>query len=330
MPGVNPDNSNLLPHYLAQMNNRIRALETQQQLIISNLKGQPVIAFGLQPGSNPAEYGMGLLRQTFGSKAAFFGESATGAVGIKFYGTTGKVLIEVNGTGLTGFAANGTSKLMALTDQSMTFYTSTGKPLIELNDAGLTGYAADGTTPLVALTDAGLAVENTAGVQEVQLGKQIAGNYGLAVRGPTGAMQQVGGVGHGYVQTAGAGETTTSTAWTTLATAGPTVTCTVGSSGLALITMAAYMELTAQPTNGGGVYAGVRIDSTTPGGVGSPRLTFDNAAKQGAGTGPGGTFSLSYMATGLSAGSHTFTMRYQVLSGTTGLYQTRTLVVQPL
>ena len=172
------------------------------------------------------------------------------------------------------------------------------------------------------------AIRDTANNVRVQGGLLPHGEYGLQVLGPDGALQRVGGWAHGYVQTSGAGQTTTSTSWTNLTTPGPQVTCTIGTSGLALITMSAYMQVKAGTFTNvlNGVYAGVRVDSTTPGTVGTPRLTLNSVSHATQGC----TVSLSYMQTGLSPGSHTFGMRYKVYSGTTGLYQTRTLVVQPL
>lgn len=272
MPGVNYDTSGWqqLAQQISNQNNRLRALETQQQMILSNLQGQPIMSLGLQPGSNPPQWGLGLLRKNFAGRAAFFGEDATGAVAVKFFAANGRtVLLEVTATGLTGY--------------------------------------------------------NLSGTKEVQVGALGSSQYGLAVRGPTGLMQRVGGVGHGYVQTTGLGQSTTSLTWATLATPGPSVTCTIGTSGQALIMMAAYMGV-AGATYNNGVYAGVKIDGTTPGGVGNPRLTMNTVR-----SGMGGTYSQSYMVTGLSPGSHTFLMRYEVaVSGTTGFYNTRSLVVWPL
>lgn len=103
MPGVNyhPGNGGQLAQILAGYGNRIRALETQQQMVLSNLQGQPIMALGLQPGSNPAEWGLGLLRQTFRGRAAFFGETSTGTTAVRFYAADGQtVLAEVSDVGL--------------------------------------------------------------------------------------------------------------------------------------------------------------------------------------------------------------------------------------
>lgn len=89
MPGVPPPNSTSFQYMLASMQNRIGALERQQQLVISNLQGQPVIVLGLQPGSNPPKWGFGVLRKTFRQVAAFFGEDQTGTVILSFTGPTG-------------------------------------------------------------------------------------------------------------------------------------------------------------------------------------------------------------------------------------------------
>lgn len=107
MPGVNPPNNNPLPYALAAMNNRLRALETQQQLVITNRKGQPVMVTGMQPGSNPVRWGIGIVNRNFRQPIAFFGDTegpttSTGTVALNFYAADGKtVLVKVNTTGLT-------------------------------------------------------------------------------------------------------------------------------------------------------------------------------------------------------------------------------------
>lgn len=232
MPGINPPNDNLLPHYIAQINNRLRAVETQQQMILSNLKGQPIMALGLQPGSNPAEWGLGLLRQTFRGRAAFFGESSTGATAVKFYAADGSTV------------------------------------LIEVNDAGLTGYAADGTTPLVALTDTGLTQYDSTGHTRVQMGELPDGDYGLQVTDPTtGVKTEFLPVYETQIETT---LTVTSplTAWSTHG--GPSVKATVGASGKSLITLGGWCS-TGGGVTGRGAFIGCGVDGgSPPSGAGQP------------------------------------------------------------
>ncbi len=63
---------------IAGHGNRITALERQQQQVITNAQGQTVIAFGLQPGSNPPFYGFTFYNPATGAPVAFIGEFSTG------------------------------------------------------------------------------------------------------------------------------------------------------------------------------------------------------------------------------------------------------------
>lgn len=87
MPGVNPPNSEQLQQFLANLHNRLRALETQQQLTISGSNGQPVVNLGLVPGSNPAEYGLQLVDPTTENVVAFLGEDSSGDAVFNVTGT---------------------------------------------------------------------------------------------------------------------------------------------------------------------------------------------------------------------------------------------------
>ena len=80
MPGVNRPNDNLFPHMIARMNNRIRAMEVQQQLVISNITGDPIIVIGMQPGTTPAEWGIGVYNKAFSDRIAFAGQNSAGTV----------------------------------------------------------------------------------------------------------------------------------------------------------------------------------------------------------------------------------------------------------
>ena len=114
-------------------------------------------------------------------------------------------------------------------------------------------------------------------------------------------------------------QTTTSTTYADLATVGPTVTVTIGSSGQALVSVAA------------GIYTGSSIKSvgvnitgatTRAPSVGGNTLRKDDA--------PFTTKSnITYIETGLNPGSTTFTMKYNVSGGTANFFD-RILSVVPL
>ena len=91
MPGVLYPNNQAFPVFLARMDQRLRALETQQHSILTNLQGQPIISFGLQPGSDPAEWGIGLLNKALGSYLGFLGEDGNGNVAMKFFDANGNL-----------------------------------------------------------------------------------------------------------------------------------------------------------------------------------------------------------------------------------------------
>lgn len=67
---------------LTQLDQRIRALETQQQTTISNATGQAVLNIGLIPGSNPAQYGLQFVDPSDGSELMFIGEDSMGDISL--------------------------------------------------------------------------------------------------------------------------------------------------------------------------------------------------------------------------------------------------------
>ena len=111
-------------------------------------------------------------------------------------------------------------------------------------------------------------------------------------------------------------QTTTSTSYTDLATAGPAVTVTTGTSALVIIT--AYLQ------NSGGnlTYASFAVSGATTSAATDDRLIAQTTAN-------GMVCSRPQKITGLTAGSNTFTMKYRVAAGT-GTYAYRDIVVIPL
>lgn len=78
MPGVNPPVGDQFFVRIADMERRLRAIETQQQSALTDSLGRPIINFGLVPGSDPPRYGIQVLDPTSGLEVAFIGEGSSG------------------------------------------------------------------------------------------------------------------------------------------------------------------------------------------------------------------------------------------------------------
>lgn len=220
MPPVPVPNDGFLVGTIQDLRYRMAALETQQQSIISNLQGQPVVAFGLSPGSNPAQYGIQLLAQAFGSEVAFFGEDATGATALKFRNASGGVQVQVDVNGLH-------------------FYDGSGHEVVRIDATGLHVY-------------------NSAGTQEVAAGALSDGTYGLEVLDPGGSGNLLKLFSPVLAQV-NANQSLSSTSFVDLATPGPTATFTVGPSGKAFVLATANVNPNAN-TGGQSGYLGLSVD----------------------------------------------------------------------
>ena len=178
-----------------QVNQRLSALEQQQQSVITNAVGQPIIATGLVPGSNPAEYGYIFLNPATSMPLAFFGENGSGNMALYYFNSAGGVASQYDAEGLH-------------------FYDTSGNEVVRIDSLGLHVYD-DTMTEQVA---AGLLNSSPA-------------QYGLGVLPYGGTeLQLVGGV----LEATGANETgVTSTSWTNVS--GSTVTAEIGPSGQAQV-----------------------------------------------------------------------------------------------
>jgi len=107
-----------------------------------------------------------------------------------------------------------------------------------------------------------------------------------------------------------ASETTTSTSFTDLATFGPSVTLTTGTK--ALVTITSYLH---NGTNSTLNYIGFEVSGATSISPDSTRSLFLSNTSTGNGR-PELRYSYSYILTGLTAGSNTFTLKYRCSSGT--------------
>lgn len=127
-----------------------------------------------------------------------------------------------------------------------------------------------------------------------------------------------------YVATS---QTTTSTSYVDLATAGPSVTVNIGASGMAFVSFAAYMS--NSQSSAMDCIAVAVSGATTVAASDTDGLLWQT-------TGAGGVHRLgySYLITGLNAGSNTFKLQYSVKStgsgSGTGTFSSRYLGVVPI
>lgn len=120
-------------------------------------------------------------------------------------------------------------------------------------------------------------------------------------------------------------ETTASTSYTDLATPGPSVSPTIGASGLALMVITMFGSCSSSGTDvlGSPVVSGANtISAAANEAIGTWHFTT-------AATNQLAEFSYARLLTGLSAGATTFKLQYRVTSGT-GTFIRRTMSVIPL
>lgn len=117
-------------------------------------------------------------------------------------------------------------------------------------------------------------------------------------------------------------QSTASTSYTDLATSGPAVTLTIGANGLALVCIGAVAD---NATGNQASIMGYAVSGATT--VAATDATcgwmYSNTGGQVGG------ISRTYLHTGLTAGSNTFTAKYRATGGT-GDFQQRTISVVPL
>jgi hypothetical protein len=225
MPGVNDFNGNWLQHQLARMMVDIRALQTQQQQSITNAVLQPVLNFGLVPGSNPATYGLQFMNPTNNTQAMFVGEDGAGNAYMAFYNASGQKLSQFDQTGIH-------------------LYNSSGVEIVTINQTGF-------------------HVNNASGQEEARLGQLSSSPaiYGVGVAPATGSapgtLQQVGGA-LTIVNTTGLSSISTSQAIPSTS-----VTAEIGPSQSALITVGA--QITMSSGTGSSCNVIVRLDGANNG-----------------------------------------------------------------
>ena len=167
----------------------------------------------------------------------------------------------------------------------------------------------------------GVHIYDTAGNEEVRLGELSASPaiYGLAVAPssgtPGGTLQQVGGF---LDTTASDVNTVNNTTWAAFGGSN-SITAEVGPSGKVALFVRSYITTSAASEFG---EVGVQIDS------GSVQTELISGNSVG---GDAHTVSTNRVLSGLSAGTHTFTLYYQVTLGTaTASFAGTEMIVQPL
>ncbi|WP_422744365.1 hypothetical protein ACN27B_08760 [Micromonospora sp. WMMD754] len=145
--------------------------------------------------------------------------------------------------------------------------------------------------------------------------KATAAGRIMVTTGPNAIAERV--VGSDTVITA---QTTASTLWTDLGTVGPQVTITTGTTALVILS-----ALMSNNTAGANAQMGVAVS-----GASSVGANTDNAViVESSASGDLYQVSYAFPITGLTAGTNTFTAKYQVGVGGTGTFQRRRLIVLP-
>lgn len=119
-------------------------------------------------------------------------------------------------------------------------------------------------------------------------------------------------------------EDTASATYVDLATSGPAVTTTIGANGLALVTLYTYIGNSTANSNN---FMGFAISGATT--VAASDAFATEVRVNDASIGGLDGASATFLVTGLSSGSNTFTAKYKVNAGT-GRFTTRKITVIPL
>lgn len=147
----------------------------------------------------------------------------------------------------------------------------------------------------------------------------VAGSVVMTLPATTGTVAVQGeAYGRSATATVATSQTTTSTSYTDLATAGPAVTVTTGTK--ALVSIGVQM---GTGTTGGAIAMGFGITgSTTVAAADSFATAIDTCGANFINPG-----ALTMIVTGLTAGSNTFTGKYKTQGATTGTFRFRWITV---
>lgn len=176
-------------------------------------------------------------------------------------------------------------------------------------------YTESGTTSQLGASYRGSGWESRA--------SERAGDYYQLPISQWAVMDQIARPGPAAAAYVSTSQTTTSTSYTDLSTAGPAVTTTIGSSGMALVTVSANLQNNTQASRS---YMGFAVSGAT---TQAAADSYSIAIGIAAGVANMGHFAGSFLVAGLTPGSNTFTAKYRV-SATTGTFADRRISVIPL
>lgn len=175
--------------------------------------------------------------------------------------------------------------------------------------------------------DGTFTVYDNNGKPRIRLGKLSNGSYGMESIDAAGVAVDLDALAFGAeTATVTTAQTTTSTSYTDLATAGPAVTVTVGPAGKAIVFIAAA----CRPGNPGPASANASFavsGATTVAAADTSAITVGvTVGTPQIAVSPSGIF----MVTGLNPGSNTFTMKYRSADAAdTAEFANRSILVLP-
>ncbi len=237
--------------------------------------------------------------------------------------TTGTLSVTCTKTNGTAFAASATS------DTTNAINITGGTVSTARGGTGVSGAAVFPTSGTVATTTTPVGGDLSGTISSATVTKingsllgtttGAANGQVLAWNGASWVPQTVTAISAFPIPTDNtqpASQTTTSTAYTDLATVGPTLTVLVSATGKAQVTITSTMS---NSNNNNGCLESFSVD----GGA-----VTDATSIQMNGVQAGGAFRMSgtYLVSGLSAGSHLFTAKYRA-SATTCTYSNRNMIV---
>lgn len=215
--------------------------------------------------------------------------------------------LQVIGTG--GIKVTGGGNV-EITDGAVIVYNAAGRKIIEL------GECADGRH--------GLQVYKDNGTRVTRVGELASGSEGIETISDLGALVRVDTLAFGTkAATVTAGQTTTSTSFTDLATPGPVQNADVGNSGRLLIVVSSGI----QPATGHGGIVG--FDMVGPGGYFSAANFLHSVWFDSSGSGISSA-SKVFLVTGLpQAGNYTAALKYRSQAGGSINFFDRHLIMIP-
>lgn len=214
-------------------------------------------------------------------------------------GTNGQILTVVGGVPAWSSESGDITEVQAGTGISVA--SATGPIPVVTNTVATT---FDAKADLVVGTGADTFAKLSVGANDTVLTADSSTSTGLKWATPAASVPA------NAVNIIDTSETTTSTTFTDLATVGPTVTLTTGTRALIVIT--SYLHNSTNSTTN---FIGFEVSGATTIAADSTRCLFLSNTSTGNAR-PELRYSWSYILTGLTAGSNTFTLKYRCSGGT--------------